>query len=245
CLYLAKCHSCRTDAIYCVPAVACAKSLFTRIFLPQSPPLLHYLWERGLGGEVMPFLSGPSLVLCVSVVKCFALHFFSRRPERLKINHAIPTTTPTKATMTTSTTTHHARYLLAADGTIRQWLACGTVAPRLDGLETLLPTSGDPHGHRRRWVMNYWAYHPEVILFKKRVHAAIAPFAWQPETKPVVDGPAMGGQTWRAAAAGEDRMLDFSRFNFVPSLMQGWAYTIIAVERRVQVPVVIFTIGPA
>ena len=54
----------------------------------------------------------------------------------------------------------------------------------------------------------------------------------------------MGDQTWRAAVAGEDRMLDFSRFNFVPSLMQGWAYTIVDVERPQTVSVEIFTIGP-
>ena len=146
--------------------------------------------------------------------------------------------------MKTKADAQYARYPLAADGTIQQWLACGPVAPRLDGLETLLPTSGDPHGHQRRWVMNYWAYHPEVILFKKRVHAAVAPFAWQTESQPVVDGPAMSEQTWRAAVAGEDRMLDFSRFNFVPSLMQGWAYTIISVAKPQTVLVEIFTIGP-
>lgn len=146
--------------------------------------------------------------------------------------------------MKSKTATQYARYPLAADGTIRQWLACGPVAPRLDGLDTLLPVSGDPHGHQRRWVMNYWAYHPEVILFKKRVYAAVAPFGWQPDELPVVDGPAMGDQTWRAATAGEDRMLDFSRFNFVPSLMQGWAYTIISVTMPQTVPVEIFTIGP-
>lgn len=141
-------------------------------------------------------------------------------------------------------TTHFARYRLAYDGTLQHWLACGPVAPPLRGLEAVLPTTGTPHGHQQRWTMNYWAYHPEVKLLKRRVYSEIAPFAWQPSTAPVVDQPAVDGQRWRYAVARDDRMIDFSRFNFVPSLMQGWAYTIVAAEQDVRVPVEIYTIGP-
>ncbi|MBK8136729.1 MAG: hypothetical protein IPK52_12980 [Chloroflexi bacterium] len=141
-------------------------------------------------------------------------------------------------------TTHFARYRLGHDGTIQHWLACGPAAPPLRGLEAVLPSAGAPHGHQKRWTMNYWAYHPEVKRLKQRVYQSISPFTWKPGPAPVVDQPAIDGLLWRYAIARDDRMIDFSRFNFVPSLMLGWAYTIVVAEQEVRVPVEIYTIGP-
>ncbi|MCB9455793.1 MAG: hypothetical protein H6671_07405 [Anaerolineaceae bacterium] len=140
--------------------------------------------------------------------------------------------------------THFATYTPDHDGTIRHWLACGPVASRLTQLAQVLPETGSPHGHQKRWTLNYWAYHPEVIQLKQRVHARIAPFDWSPGALPVLDQPAPGGLRWRYAVTQEDRMLDFSRFNFQPSAMRGWAFTILHSEQAETLPVEIYTIGP-
>jgi hypothetical protein len=140
--------------------------------------------------------------------------------------------------------TQFATYTPAEDGTIRHWLACGPAASRLTQLAQLLPETGNPHGHQRRWTLNYWAYHPEVIQLKQRVHAQIAPFDWTPGVLPVLGQPGVDGLHWRYAVTEADRMLDFSRFNFQPSAMRGWAFTILHSQEAARVPVEILTIGP-
>lgn len=137
-----------------------------------------------------------------------------------------------------------ARYPLAADGTVRHWLACGPAATPLENLETVVPPTGDPHGKGRRWAMNYWAYHPEVVALKQRVYRALTPFAWTPEATPVVGGTAPADLTWRYSVVRDDQMADFSRFNFAPSLMRGWLFAQVHAPSAMRVTVEIFTIGP-
>lgn len=137
-----------------------------------------------------------------------------------------------------------AAYSLAQDGTIRHWLACGPVVSRLTGLEKFVSPTGNPHGHQRRWALNYWAYHPEVIQLKKRIYDGIAPFNRQPQALPIVNQPHIDDHVWRYVLAHEDRMIDFSRFNFAPSIMRSWVFAILEAPQEMAVSVEIFTIGP-
>lgn len=139
---------------------------------------------------------------------------------------------------------YFANYPLTDDGTVQHWLACGPVASALTGLEKLLAPAGNPHGRQRRWTLNYWAYHPQVIRLKEQIHAQIAPFDWEPQEQPVVNQAAIGDQRWRYSQTAEDRMLDFSRFNFSPSVMRAWTFALLDSPKEVVVAAEIFTIGP-
>ncbi|MCB9450431.1 MAG: hypothetical protein H6672_03275 [Anaerolineaceae bacterium] len=140
--------------------------------------------------------------------------------------------------------THYATYTLGHDGTIQHWLAYGPAITPLEQLERVVAPDGTPHGRGKRWALNYWAYNPEVIGLKQRVHDQLAPFDWQPGESPVLGQSAPGDQRWRYARTPEDRMLDFSRFNFSPSAMRAWTFARLQVEQPITVTAEIFTIGP-
>jgi hypothetical protein len=140
---------------------------------------------------------------------------------------------------------HLARYPLGEDGAIRYWLACGPVTSPLAELEQLVSPDGSPFGAGQRWILNYWAYTPESRALKLRLYRQLPPPDWQPGPRPAVGQFALSGQRWRYAVAEEDRVIDFSRFNFTPTRIQGWTYTCLEVAEPVTVRAELITIGPA
>lgn len=138
-----------------------------------------------------------------------------------------------------------ARYPLAEDGAVRHWLACGVVTSPLDALEKVVKRDGSPFGKQGRWVLNYWAFDPASIAMKKRVYKQLPPFTWQPGERPHLHSPAIGEHVWKYAVAEEDNVIDFSRFNFTPTLMQGWLYAGLDAPAEMTLEAEIITIGPA
>jgi hypothetical protein len=140
---------------------------------------------------------------------------------------------------------HFARYPLAADGAIRHWLACGPVTSPIEKLEKVVKPAGSPFGRRGRWILNFWAFDPASADLKKRLYRKQPPLDWQPSLRPHLTAPAPGGRQWRYAATGEDNVVDFSRFNFTPTLMQGWLFATLLAPQAMTVDAEIITIGPA
>src|SRR5687768_17139844 len=86
---------------------------------------------------------------------------------------------------------HYATYPLAADGTIQNWLACGTVTSPLTHLDTVINPDGSPFGNSGRWVLNYWAWDERSKSIKKRLYEKLPPFTWKPGILPVLHAPAI------------------------------------------------------
>jgi hypothetical protein len=135
---------------------------------------------------------------------------------------------------------------LAADGAIHQWLACGPVTSPIPKLEKSVSPDGSPFGEHGRWALNYWAWDDRVRAMKLRVYRQLPEFTWTPPgERPVLGASAIDGQTWRYAAAEEDQVIDFSRFNFTPTRMQAWVFALLHVEQPIRVRTEVLTIGPA
>ncbi len=138
-----------------------------------------------------------------------------------------------------------ARYPLAADGAVRHWLACGPVTSPIEKLEKVVRPAGSPFGKRGRWILNYWAFDPASADLKKRLYKKQPPLDWQPSLRPHLTAPAPGGRRWNYAATEEDNVIDFSRFNFTPTLMQGWLFATLLAPEAMEVEAEFITIGPA
>ncbi|MBK8026889.1 MAG: hypothetical protein IPK19_37260 [Chloroflexi bacterium] len=100
--------------------------------------------------------------------------------------------------------------------------------------------------------MNFWAFDPEVASLKLRAYQGLRSSARDPDDRahslpadPVLGGQAPGGAVWRFAEAEEDGVIDFSRFNFNPTLMEGWLYAEIVSDRAQILKSDLLTIGPA
>lgn len=138
-----------------------------------------------------------------------------------------------------------ARYSLGADGAIRNWLTCGTVTSPLTDLHHVLRPDGSPFGEGGRWILNYWAFEPASAALKLRLYNHLAPSDWKPGTRPALHSPAVSGKRWEYRVAEEDNVIDFSRFNFSPTLMQGWVFACLEVNEALTVRAELLTIGPA
>jgi hypothetical protein len=140
---------------------------------------------------------------------------------------------------------HLAHYPLSQQGAVRNWLACGTVTSPLKDLERVIKPDGSPFGKRGRWILNYWAFDPDSAALKLRLYQQLPPFEWQPGARPALNSPAVSGRRWEYAGAEEDNVIDFSRFNFTPTLMQGWLFACLHVAEASTVQAELLTIGPA
>ncbi len=139
-----------------------------------------------------------------------------------------------------------ASYPLAADGAMRNWLACGTVtSPITDIVREVVDPEGSPFGHGKRWIMTYWAFDPESAALKMKVYRRLPRFTWQPGPPPILQAEGIAKLPWRYAVAEEDNVIDFSLFNFAPALMQGWLYANIEAPEAATVHAELITIGPA
>ncbi len=139
-----------------------------------------------------------------------------------------------------------ARYPLGADGAIHHWLACGLVTSPIDELiHGAIPSEGDPFGPNGRWILNYWAWDEHSIALKGRVYEQLPLLDWTPGERPFLNAKGIGGEPWRYVAVEEDAAVDFSRFNFTPTLMRGWTYAGLQLEQPTTAPVELLTIGPA
>lgn len=138
-----------------------------------------------------------------------------------------------------------ARYPLSADGAVRQWLACGPVTSPVTKLDKVAKPTGSPFGKRGRWIINYWAFDPASADLKQRLYKKQPPLDWQASLRPHLNAPAPGGRRWTYAATEEDNVVDFSRFNFTPTLMQGWLFATLEAPEPMTINAEIITIGPA
>ena len=144
------------------------------------------------------------------------------------------------------TTENYARYSLDPDGAIRHWLACGTItSPLTDTIQRVVQSDGSAFGEGRRWVLNYWAWSGASKRVKLKVYRALPPFTWQPETRPTLHAEGIDGKRWEYKTAEEDQVIDFSLFNFTPTLMQGWVFALIDAPAPMTVQAELITIGPA
>lgn len=137
-----------------------------------------------------------------------------------------------------------AQYALSHDGAVRHWLSCGTLTSPLKTLETVLKPDGPAYGKDGRWIINYWAFEPASTDLKLRVYQQLPPFEWQPGEHPALHQAAFG-KRWEYAAAEEDNVIDFSLFNFTPTLMQGWLFAGLHSDTPQLLQAELITIGPA
>lgn len=140
---------------------------------------------------------------------------------------------------------HLAQYPLSAEGAIRNWLACGPLTSLLNELHRAVRPDGSPFGKGGRWILNYWAFEPASAALKLRVYHQLPPLEWKPGARPVVNSPGISGKQWEYTVAEEDEVIDFSRFNFTPNLMQGWVFACLEAAEPVTVQAELLTIGPA
>lgn len=140
---------------------------------------------------------------------------------------------------------HLARYPLSARGSVGNWLSCGTLISPLNNMERVIQPDGSPFGKQGRWILNYWAFDPDSAALKLRLYRDLPPFEWQPGERPALHVPAVAAKRWEYAVAGEDGVIDFSRFNFTPTLMQGWLFACIEADEALTVQAELLTIGPA
>jgi hypothetical protein len=139
-----------------------------------------------------------------------------------------------------------ARYPLGEDRAVHHWLACGPVTSPIEHLAQVVKPDGSPFGHDRRWVLNYWAWSAPSKRIKRRLYQQLPPFEWKPpQEHPSLNSEAIGGKRWEYRVAEEDQVIDFSRFNFTPTLMQGWLFTLLETEQSLTVKAELLTIGPA
>ncbi len=137
-------------------------------------------------------------------------------------------------------------YPPADDGAIHHWLACGVVTSPLTDLDQTIRPDGSPFGSNGRWILNYWAWDERSTALKRQLYQRLPPFTWTPTADPpVLHAPGIGSQRWQYAVAAEDQVIDFSRFNFTPTLMQGWLFARLIVDQPVTLRAHLLTIGPA
>lgn len=139
----------------------------------------------------------------------------------------------------------NAVYTIGAHGVIERWLACGIVTAPIRGLEQVVALDGSPFGTGSRWILTYWAFNPASIDLKMRLYNQLPPLTWQPGITPFLNAPGIEGIPWRYALVEEDGVVDFSRFNFTPTLMQGWLYAGIYTPGPMSLKAELQTIGPA
>lgn len=140
---------------------------------------------------------------------------------------------------------HVARYPLSPAGSVRNWLACGTIASPLTTLDRYVPAEGPPFGTGGRWILNFWAWHPESQALKKRIYQGLPARSWQTGSPPVLNRSAFGEQPWTYRTAEEDSVIDFSRFNLTPAVMEAWIYAGLESPRDLSARAELLTIGPA
>jgi len=140
--------------------------------------------------------------------------------------------------------TQFASYSLGEDAAIQHWLACGVVTSPIENLADVLSPTGSPFGEGNRWILNFWAYHPQSVALKRRLYDTLPALSWQPDAPPTLNSDAMGGQRWTYRLAEEDQTIDFSTFNFSPQLMQGWTFAYLVADEAMTVEAKIITIGP-
>lgn len=142
-------------------------------------------------------------------------------------------------------TENWARYALAGDGSVRDWLSCGVLTTPLKELEAVMKPDSPSHGKGGRWILNYWAFEPDSTDLKMRVYRELPAFTWQPpQEHPTLHTEAFG-KRWEYTHAHEDGMIDFSRFNFTPTQMQGWLFALLETDVAQTVQAELMTIGPA
>lgn len=141
--------------------------------------------------------------------------------------------------------THFVQYPLAETGILHHWLACGPITTPLTALAKSVPPDGAAFGRGKRWVINYWAFDSESAALKQRVYKKLPRFTWKPTQQPYPESEGIAGQSWRYAKAEEDGVIDFSLFNFVPALMQGWLFACLDAAAVQTVNAELITIGPA
>lgn len=141
--------------------------------------------------------------------------------------------------------TNEAVYPLGPNGVVGRWLACGVVTSPIDGLARVVAPEGNPFASDGRWILTYWAFNPASVDLKMRLYKQLPPFTWQPGEIPQLNTPGIDNLPWRYAPVEEDCVMDFSRFNFTPTLMQGWLYAGIYTPEAVTVRAELHTIGPA
>ncbi len=139
---------------------------------------------------------------------------------------------------------HIARYPLPEDNALHHWLALGTLTSPIAPLEKTIPAAGTPFGQDKRWVLNYWAWSKPSKRIKRRLYEQL-PDVTLPTQTPYLHMPADDGKQWRYAQAAEDQVIDFSLFNFTPTLMQGWLFTLLNAPEKMRVQAELLTIGAA
>lgn len=137
-----------------------------------------------------------------------------------------------------------ARYALPDDKAIHHWLALGTLTSPIEPLSETVSAEGTPFGQDKRWVLNYWAWSKPSKRIKRRLYEQL-PDITLPTEQPYLHKPADNGKQWRYAQAAEDQVIDFSLFNFTPTLMQGWLFTLLYAPEKMRVQAELLTIGPA
>jgi hypothetical protein len=137
-------------------------------------------------------------------------------------------------------------YDLDVQGGISHWLKCGVITSPLQHLDQLVRPRGSPFGNEGRWVMNYWAWDERSKKLKKRIYDALPPFTWKPPPHaPYLNSPAVEARQWEYVVTEDDQVVDFSLFNFTPSLMQGWTCAYVQSARVQTAKAELLTIGPA
>lgn len=133
---------------------------------------------------------------------------------------------------------------LVQGGAVGHWLTCGPIVSPLSQLEEVIAPAGPAFGAGRRWILSYWAYDPASRALKSRIYGRL-PGPAIPVAPPQAGQIGPGGQRWRYAAVEEDRAVDFSRFNFAPSRLQGWLHAGLRCESVLTLQAELITIGPA
>src|SRR5262245_17688040 len=133
------------------------------------------------------------------------------------------------------TSAQNARYPLGTDKAVHHWLACGPVVSPIDHLAQVINSEGSAFGRDRRWVLNYWAWSAPSKRLRRRLYDQLATPIVPPEGVPRLHSGAGGDKRWEYAVPEEDQVIDFSRFNFTPTLMQGWLFTLLEVEKACDV----------
>lgn len=137
-----------------------------------------------------------------------------------------------------------ARYPLADDHALHHWLSLGTLTSPIEPLEKTIPAEGSPFGQDKRWVLNYWAWSNPSKRIKRRLYAQL-PAVNLPAEQPYLYQSMPDGKQWCYAQAAEDQIIDFSLFNFTPTLMQAWLFALLNVPEKIRVQAELLTIGPA
>ncbi|MGQ9908231.1 MAG: hypothetical protein ACUVS2_05270 [Candidatus Flexifilum sp.] len=141
---------------------------------------------------------------------------------------------------------HLVHYGLYPDGSIRHWLACGPILSDLTTtIEGVIDRTGPAFGEGRRWVLNYWAWSPASKRIKQRIYRALPPFTWTPGARPQHHAAGIDGKPWEYRTAEDDQVIDFSLFNFTPTLMQAWLFAGLEAPSAGVYQAELITIGPA